>query len=130
METSKTYLAPFISGEKFSYYHRPDIMSAYLSDILYFTSEGRRIHLVLANTSKSDFFYCKLDDVEAILDKIDNTFIRIHKSYLVNSKYIAGYDRKQLQLITGEYLSISNHAYYKKLQTYQLLNAKKLKQNF
>lgn len=128
MKTSKIYHSPFITGEQFSYYHRPDIMSASLSDIIYFTSEGRRVHLILANTLKSDFFYYKLDDVEAILNEFDNTFVRIHKSYLVNTKYIAGYDRRQLQLVTGEYLSISKHSYYKKLHTYQLLNSKKIRQ--
>lgn len=100
-------------ADHFSYYRRPNVISAPLSDILYFSSEGRRIHLV--SSANSDIFYHKLDDVEKLLQNKNYRFIRIHKSYLVNTKYVAGYDRKNLHLITGESLSISNYTYYKNL---------------
>lgn len=108
----------YISSDDFHfvYYKRPQYVSASLSDILYFTSEGRRIHLVSSpSCDNEESFYDKLDDVEEQLLKKKCQFIRIHKSYLVNTQYIASFDKNYLKLITGEYLKISNYNYYKKL---------------
>lgn len=60
-----------------------------LSDIQYFYSEKRRIHIKLENKDNgfiSDYpFYDKLDHIE---EQLSPRFIRIHQRYLVNPDYI------------------------------------------
>lgn len=100
----------------FIYYKRPQYVTTPLSDILYFSSEGRRIRLISQITDDSENeFYDKLDNVEEQLSKKKCHFVRIHKSYLVNTQYIASYDKNHLKLITGECLNISKYSYYKNL---------------
>lgn len=51
----------------------------------------------------------KLDDFESKLP--EDTFIRIHKSYLVNIRFIRQHVKNEVQLVTGQYLPISrSHA--------------------
>ncbi len=95
----------------FSYYVRPDYIHIPIDNIQYFASEGRRTHVVSAE--RRDTFYQKLDIVEGLIGKKDCHFLRIHKSYLVNAKYISGYNRDYVFLTTGERLRISKYEYYK-----------------
>ncbi len=97
--------------DSFSYYVRPDYIHIPVENIRYFASEGRRTHVVSAK--HRDTFYQKLDIVEALIQKKNCHFLRIHKSYLVNAKYIAGYNRDYVFLTTGEQLRISKYKYYK-----------------
>lgn len=100
----------------FSYYRRPDYKRIAISDIVYFYSEARVIHII--TTDGEDCFYHKLDDIEKILLTRDYHFMRIHKSFLVNPAFIEQYDRKTMRLITGEVLLISE---YNRKQTNQYL---------
>lgn len=95
----------------FSYYVRPNYMHIPVDDIRYFASEGRRTHVVSAQ--HRDTFYQKLDIVEELIEKKNCSFLRIHKSYLVNSRYISGYNRDYVILTTGERLRISKYEYYR-----------------
>ena len=97
----------------FTYYHRPEYTTVPLDDILYFNSEGRKIHLV--TTNGSDSFYYKLDEVEQLLQQKEHRFARVHKSYLVNTDYITEYDKRTLTLETGQILNISRYDYYKEV---------------
>ena len=54
----------------FTYYHRPEYATVMLDDILYFNSEGRKIHMV--TTNGCDSFYYKLDEVEQLLQQKDH----------------------------------------------------------
>lgn len=111
----KAYDLSLRDSHTFTYYCRPEYVSTPLTNILYFTSEGRRIHLVSTNYRNS--FYNKLDDVEQLLQHKSCQFIRIHKSYLVNARYIADFTKKSLLLKNGETLKISSYARYKDLLT-------------
>lgn len=53
-------------------------------------------------------------------------FMRIHKSYLVNVSFIAGFSRDYVLLTTGERLRISKYEYYQML-TEQLKSLKNTK---
>lgn len=99
----------------FLYYRRPEYISMPLNQIIYFTSEGRQIHIV--STDAESLFYQKLDTIEEILQFKKCDFIRIHKSFLVNVDYIASFSRTHLTLISGECLPISNYMYYKQLKS-------------
>lgn len=98
----------------FTYFIRPKFFSYPLSNILYFSSNGRRTRMVSAQDEEQ--FYRKLDSVEQQLMYKDCQFVRIHKSYLVNTHFISSFDKKSITLKNGCILSISNYTYYKKLQ--------------
>ncbi len=103
-------------SDSFSYYVRPEYIHIPVNEIRYFTSEGRRTHIVSAD--RRDSFYQKLDVVEMLLRQKNCQFMRIHKSYLVNASCISGYSRDYVLLTTGERLRISKYEYYKSLSTH------------
>lgn len=107
----KAYDLSLKDSHTFTYYRRPEYVSTPLTNILYFASEARRIHLV--STDFRNSFYSKLDDVELLLQHKSCHFVRIHKSYLVNTKYIADFTKKSLFLKNGEILKISSYSRYK-----------------
>lgn len=113
---SRAYEMATVNTDFFSYYRRPEYKRIPFSDIIYFYSEARVIHVV--TTDGEDSFYHKLDDIEKVLLSRNYHFMRIHKSFLVNPAYIEHYDRKTVQLITGETLLISE---YNRKQTNQYL---------
>lgn len=101
------YEISIADNTSFAYYKRPEYSKIALRDILYFASEGRKVNLIAKNLE--DSFYHKLDDIETILAAKNCRFLRIHKSYLVNTRYIVNYDRKNIELINGERLIISEY---------------------
>jgi len=104
----------FLDDENsFSYYVRPDYIHVPIEEIKYFASEGRRTHIVCS--SFRDTFYQKLDIIEKIISQKNSHFLRIHKSYFVNTKYISSYNRDTVKLTTGEQLRISRYEYYRVL---------------
>lgn len=115
----KTYHLLLSDADTFTYYHRPEYATVTLNEVLYFTSEGRRVNLITKDGT--DSFYHKLDEVEQILQTKNCRFVRVHKSYLVNTHFISNFDHKSLTLATGETLNISRYHYYKEIS--QLLNA-------
>lgn len=115
---SKAYEMAVTNTAYFSYYRRPEYKRISISDIIYFYSEARVIHIITRDGE--DCFYHKLDDIEKILLGRNYHFMRIHKSFLVNPAYIEYYDRKSIRLITGEVLLISE---YNRKQTNQYLKS-------
>ena len=99
--------------QSFSYYVRPEYVHVPVDDIRYFASEGRRTHVI--TSEHRDTFYKKLDAVEELIREKRCNFMRIHKSYLVNVRYISGYSRDYVFLTTGEKLRISKYSYYKRV---------------
>jgi DNA-binding LytR/AlgR family response regulator len=110
---SLAYEAYLDDYNSFSYYVRPDFVHVPIDDIYYFASEGRRTHIVSGR--QRDTFYQKLDEVESLIKSKHAHFVRIHKSYLVNARYISCYSREFVTLTTGEKLRISKYKYYKLL---------------
>lgn len=77
-----------------------------LEEILYLESSA---HQLLIHTGQTIInIYEKLDDYEK---KMQESFVRIHKSYLVNMNYIRRIDRKELLLENGTVLPVSKSKY-------------------
>lgn len=117
----KAYDLSISDKNTFSYYHRPIYCSTPLSHILYFASEGRCIRLVTRNGN--DCFYGKLSELEESLSIKNCCFIRIHQSYLVNTKFITSYSHKSVTLHNGQVLNISKPDYYQEVK--RVLNKRK-----
>lgn len=77
-----------------------------VKDILYFRSERRVIHIHMKDGSVMDF-YDKLGKVEEKLLNTKMDFWRIHRSYLVNARYIKEKAYDHVTLFNGEILMIS-----------------------
>ena len=78
-------------------YQRIDVQ-----DIYYFESENKIVKIHCINNIIK--FYGKLNDVE---QKLNDSFIRIHSSILVNTVYIAQFKYNEVKMINGELLPIS-----------------------
>ena len=70
--------------------------------IIYVESEKRLSHIFCIDTHYDT--YAKLDDIQK---NLNDTFIRCHKSYLVNSDYIKTIEKDCFVLKTGESIPIS-----------------------
>lgn len=71
-------------------------------DIAYFESRGRKLTV---HTREGNFdAYDRMDDVQT---DAPEGFVRIHKSYLVNDLYIRRWNPSEVEMVTGETLSIS-----------------------
>lgn len=70
--------------KKFSYKIGHSIYDENLSNIMYFAGEGRKIDIVTIDGKKE--FYGKIDNVYEEL--AESNFLHIHKSIIVNYKYI------------------------------------------
>ena len=88
------------------------------SEILYLESRGHQLYV--HTKTESILLYKKLDEYE---EEMNNTFVRIHKSYLVNMNCIKRFERTQLVLNTGTVLPISkNRAMDAKSKYFRFVN--------
>lgn len=72
------------------------------SDICYVESSREKI---LVNTTDSSFHvWKKISEVE---DKFPDYFVRCHKSYLVNMRYVVGVEKQAFRLMNGKEIGIS-----------------------
>jgi len=76
-----------------------------IKDILYFQSNLREINIVCVN--KRCTKYGKLSDVEKELAKLKSQFYKIHRTYLVNLRYIFKFTYSDVTLINGTILPVS-----------------------
>lgn len=74
-----------------------------LSEILYCEVINRKINLHLADGNIIEY-YGKISELEQILYR---DFFKSHRSYLVNLKYIAGYNSNEITISGGEKLPLS-----------------------
>lgn len=74
-----------------------------LKDILYFETKDHKVEL--HKTTEILKFYDKMENISALLE--NKKFIRIHKSFLVNSKHIRRFTYQSVFLDNGEELIIS-----------------------
>lgn len=72
-------------------------------DIIYLTSDNKKIHLItIAN--KEIEFYGKL---KALKSQLPSNFIQIHQSYIINEDYMVEINYEQVQMSNGAILNIS-----------------------
>ena len=74
-----------------------------LSDILYFESKGRKVTIAARNGR--DEFYGTLKEIKERIQ--DRCFLWIHKSILVNYRYITKLKYDQAEMTDGAILQIS-----------------------
>lgn len=72
-------------------------------DILYLQSEKRKIRVVTVRGIKE--YYGKLNETEELLPA--DTFLKIHKSYLINTYFVETYTYEQITMVDGSVLNIS-----------------------
>ena len=71
--------------------------------VLYFQSEGRKIKMVTSIGDKQ--FYGKLSEVA---EKIKaNSFFQVHKSYIINSRYVLEYGKEHVVMTNKERIPVS-----------------------
>lgn len=98
----------FLSDEEsYVYYQRPKYKKEMLSNILYFTSDRRKI--IMHCLDGNHEFYDTLNQVEEEVCSKNNSFIRTHQSHLINRKYISQYNTREIILKSGEILTISKN---------------------
>lgn len=86
----------------FSYEFERKVYRLPIRDILYFESNLRRI-VVHTKDSENATLYGKLDDLSVKY----SSFIRVHKSYLINRRYIRMISAGTVVLSNGEVLPVS-----------------------
>lgn len=86
-------------------------------DIFYVEAQDKRVRLVTARETFSD--RRGIDEVAALLAQED--FYRVHRSYLINLRYVAFMDGTTVQLVNGDQVPISRlrkKAFKNAFQTY------------
>lgn len=86
-----------------------------VKNIIYFEIFNREI--TIHATDRKDDFYGKLSDVSNDLD--ENTFIQIHRSYIVNYEHIKSIRQNEVVMSNGDILSVSRRK-YKELMDFHL----------
>ena len=73
-------------------------------------------HKVVLHLRDGEFAcYAKIRDLEL---ELEGRFFRIHKGYLVNLSYVAGYSKTEVTLTTGEKLLLSKYKYQDFVKAY------------
>lgn len=103
----------------FEFKHSNELFRIPLSCIMYFESKGRKIKVHEIN--KTYELYCKLDEVES---RVGDSFVRIHKSYLINNIYIKSWKYENIFLQNEIMLPIS-HTYRKIVRSKLIKNYEK-----
>lgn len=75
------------------------------SSIIYFNSVGKKINMITQEGKKE--FYGKLSDVYKNLHSA--SFCEVHKSYIINMRYVSEYDKNQLVMTNGDIVPISRN---------------------
>lgn len=88
--------------ERFEFQNGKDFYYIPMGKIAYLESEGRKVKVV---TTEQEFeFYGKLKDVSK---RLNEDFMIIHQSYIVNRNYIFRYTYEVVELMDGTLLKIS-----------------------
>ena len=81
-----------------------------LEDLIYIESNLHKLSFYMAGKDKAKYtMYAKLDEIDELLK--ESGFSRIHKSFLVNFKYVKSVERYQAILPNGKSLAISKARY-------------------
>ena len=84
-----------------------------LDSIYYTESSNHKVELHLKNGEFA--CYAKIGDLEL---ELQDQFFRIHKGYLVNLSYVAGYSKTEVTLTNGERLLLSKYKYQDFVKAY------------
>ena len=84
-----------------------------LDSIYYIESSNHKVELHLKNGEFA--CYAKIGDLEL---ELHDQFFRIHKGYLVNLSYVAGYSKTEVTLTNGERLLLSKYKYQDFVKAY------------
>ena len=84
-----------------------------LDSIYYIESSNHRVELHLKDGEFA--CYAKIGDLEL---ELQNQFFRIHKGYLVNLSYVAGYSKTEVTLTNGVRLLLSKYKYQDFVKAY------------
>ncbi len=88
-----------------------------VKDIYYIEAQDKRVRVVLKDTAFSD--RRGIDEIECALAGED--FFRVHRSYLINFRYVARLDKNEILLVSGEQIPLSRlrkKAFKNAFQTY------------
>ena len=100
-----------------------EIINLALDDILYLEVQQHNVTAVMRQQTqdkkqKECTFYASLSDLEERLEPLG--FLRIHKSYLVNMKYIKKFQCREALLTNGITLRVGEKSYAENKQKYLL----------
>ena len=84
-----------------------------LDSIYYIESSNHKVELHLKDGEFA--CYAKIGDLEL---ELQDQFFRIHKGYLVNLSYVAGYSKRSVTLTNGERLLLSKYKYQDFVKAY------------
>ena len=84
-----------------------------LDSIYYIESSNHKVELHLKNGEFA--CYATIGDLEL---ELQDQFFRIHKGYLVNLTYVAGYSKRSVTLTNGEELLLSKYKYQDFVKAY------------
>ncbi len=98
-----------------------EIIDLPLPKILYIESQLRLVDIHMLSTKphipgKVYSYYEKISNLEQQLDS--HGFLRIHKSYIVNMKHIQRFQNKEVLLVDGTSLKVSDKDYSEKKKKY------------
>lgn len=75
----------------------------YRKDIIYVESQGRKLVFYMSNGSEIGVY----EKMDVMQDQLGSTFVRSHKSFLINMKYITERNNQEFCLSNGQVLPIS-----------------------
>lgn len=99
----KFLLLKEIDTETFNFKIGQSYYKVAFSDILYFCSNGRKIKII--TQFEEHEFYGSLDDIYS--DLKNKKFLFVHKSYLLNFKYVIKYQYDQITMLDDNIIPIS-----------------------
>lgn len=105
------------SKDLFQYETRRDLYLIPLRNILYVQSDLKYVVIHTVSGTEERLF-AKLSQVE---DKLNSRFVRVHKSFIVNSDYVTFVDKKEhtVVLAGGEHIPISEAQYEQAMQKFR-----------
>ena len=114
LTTSRETLKIKIDGE---------IIDLRMKEILYIESQLRKVSVHMktgkgGNKGKEYSYYATMSDLEKHLEP--QGFLRIHKSYLVNMRYVRRFANKEVMLEDGTLLSVGDKNYAEKKRKFLL----------
>lgn len=102
--------------EYLEFFERGRLVRIAAESILFVESDRSRVKLYFTN-GKNKEILARLDDVE---QQLERGFVRCHKSFIVNLKYIAKYSSTEFTLMNGETVRISRSRQNAALEKYLL----------
>lgn len=78
-------------------------MILYRKDIMYVESQGRKLILFMSDGKKNELY----EKMDVMQEQLGSNFVRSHKSFLINMKYIVERTNKEFYLSDGKVLPIS-----------------------